>query len=99
MFRRRRLGILLYQRLHGRHDVLFEHQPQDLRPRGQRLHHRHDDDDLYQRGLQRHRRLGILLHERLHRRDDILLFQHQAWRLFDRSQWLHGCLANHVLPK
>jgi hypothetical protein len=44
-----RLGIVLHERLHSRDDMSFEHEPWDLRPRGQRLHHRRKPRSLFDR--------------------------------------------------
>lgn len=71
-----RRGVVLHERVHGRGDVSFEHEPSDMRRGGQRVHRRHHHD-LQQRGVQRRGWLGVVLHERLHGRDDVCV-EHES---------------------
>jgi hypothetical protein len=68
--------------------MLVEHEPSDLHPRVERLHHRHHID-LSQRSVYWHRRLGIVLHERVFDRHDMPVEQ-QPSDLCARGQRLHS---------
>jgi hypothetical protein len=75
--RRGRRGVVLHERVHGRGDVSFEHEPSDMRRRGQRLHRLRRRHDLRQRGVHRRGRHGIVLHERVHGWDDVCV-EHES---------------------
>ena len=63
-------GIVLHERVHGRGDPVSEHEPSDMRCRGQRLHRLQHHLDLPQRDVHRRAWHGIVLHQRVHGRGD-----------------------------
>ena len=91
-----RRGVVLHERVRSRDDLSFDHEPPDMRCRGQRLHRIHHYA-LHKRSVQRFGWLGIVLHERVHGRDD-MSFEHEPSDMCRQGQRLH-CRHHYNLLK
>ena len=90
-----RCGIVLHERVHGWGDMSVEHEPSDMRGRGQRLHRLHHFD-LRQWRVQRPGWRGIMLHERLHGRGDMSV-EHESSDMHRSGQRLYREHHLHLL--